>query len=168
LNEKEAHMVNINHINELTQSKAVPAVGTPKTEKTGGFENVLTQALGQANQAGQTDETETPGMETTTASALGEIPSTGLYLQDQAAIVSEKTDALLGLLDAYSNQLENPGVSLKSIAPILEQINQKADSLLKESVSLGLGDTNLKEIATQTVIAAQTEYQRFQRGDYVS
>jgi hypothetical protein len=165
-------MVNINHINELTQSKAVPAAGTAKTEKTGGFENVLTQALGQANQTGQsdqglTDETELPGMETTTASALGEIPSTGLYLQDQSAIVSEKTDALLGLLDAYSNKLENPGVSLKSIAPILEQINQKADSLLKESASLGPGNT-LKEIATQAVIAAQTEYQRFQRGDYVS
>jgi len=167
-------MVNINHINKLTQSMDVPADSTPKTEKAGGFENVLTQALeqssqiGQANQADQTDETEPPGMETTTASALGEIPSTGLYLQDQSAIVSGKTDALLELLDAYSNKLENTGVSLKSIAPILEQINQKADSLLKESLSLGAGDTNLKEIATQTVIAAQTEYARFQRGDYVS
>lgn len=161
-------MVNINQINELTKSMGVPAEGKPKTEKSGGFENVLTQALGQAEKAGQTDETEPPGMETTAASALEEIPSTGLYLQDQSAIVSEKTDALLGLLDAYSNQLEDPDISLKSIAPILEQINQKADSLLKESVSLGAGNANLKEIATQTVIAAQTEYQRFQRGDYVS
>ncbi len=157
-------MVNINHINELTQSMGVPAVGTPKTEKAGGFETVLTQALGQA---GQTDETEPPGMETTAATALGEIPSTGLYLKDQSDIVSGKTDALLGLLDAYSNKLENPDVTLKSIAPILEQINQKADSLLKESISLGAGNT-LKDIATQAVIAAQTEYVRFQRGDYVS
>lgn len=161
-------MVNINHINELTQSMGAPAVGTPKTEKAGGFETVLTQALGQADQAGQTDETEPPGMETTAATALGEIPSTGLYLKDQSAIVSGKTDALLGLLDAYSNKLENPEVTLKSIAPILEQINQKADSLLKESLSLGAGNTNLKDIATQAVIAAQTEYVRFQRGDYVS
>ena len=161
-------MVNINHINELKQSMGVPAVGTPEAEKTGGFENALTQALGQADQVGQTDETEPPGMEKITAPALGEIPSTGLYLQDQSAIVSEKTETLLGLLDAYSNKLENSGVSLKSIAPILEQINQKADNLLTESVSLGAGNTNLKDIATQTVIAAQTEYQRFQRGDYVS
>lgn len=161
-------MVNINHINELAHSMDVPGAGKPKAEKTGGFENVLTQAIGQTDQAGQTDETEPPGMEMTTATAaLGEIPSTGLYLQDQSAIVSGKTDALLGLLDAYSNKLENPDVSLKSIAPILEQINQKADSLLKESVSLGAGNT-LKDIATQAVIAAQTEYARFQRGDYVS
>jgi hypothetical protein len=161
-------MVNINHINELTKSMGMPAAGTPKTEKTGGFENVLTQALGQADQAGQTDETETPGTQATEAPALEEISSTGLYLQDQSAIVSEKTDALLGLLEAYSNQLENPDVSLKNIAPILEQINQEADSLLEDSTSLGAGETNLKEIATQTVITAQTEYQRFQRGDYLS
>jgi hypothetical protein len=161
-------MVNINHINELTQSTGMPAAGKPKAEKSGGFDHVLTQALGQTEQAGQTEETEPPGMEAAKAPVLEEIASTGLYLQDQSTVVSEKTDALLGLLDAYSNELKNPDVSLKNIAPILEQINQKADSLLKESLSLGAGNTNLKEIATQTVIAAQTEYHRFQRGDYVS
>ena len=156
-------MVNINHINELPQSMGVPAVATPKTEKTGGFENILTQALDQAGHASKTDQTDETELhvETSTAPALGEIPSTGLHLQDQSSIVSGKTDALLGLLDAYSNKLENPDVTLKNIAPILEQINQKADSLLKEAVSLGPENT-LKDIATQT------EYVRFQRGDYFS
>jgi len=158
-------MANINHIDKLTRSMEVPAAGTPKKEKTGGFENVLTQALEKTD---QTDEIEPPGMEAAAAPALGEIPSAGLYLKDQSAIVSEKTDALLELLDAYSNKLGNPDISLKNIAPILEQINQKADSLLKESLSLGSGNTNLKEIANQAIIAAQTEYHRFQRGYYVS
>ena len=75
---------------------------------------------------------------------------------------------LLGLLDDYSSKLENPGVSLKNIAPVLEKINQNADSLLKESMSLGSGNQELKNIATQTVIAARSEYVRFQRGDYLS
>lgn len=157
-------MANINNINELTQPMGGASAGAPKTEKTDAFKNALTQAIGQE----QTNETESPGMETTTVSALGEIASTGLRLQDQSSIVSGKTDTLLGLLDAYSNDLENPEVSLKSIAPILEKINQNADSLLKESVSLGPGDAKLKDIATQTVIAAQTEYEKFQRGDYLS
>ena len=156
-------MANINQINELTQSMG-GATGVPKTGKTDAFKNALTQALNQAEQA---NETESPG-ETTMAPALEEIASTGLCIQDQSSIVSGKTDKLLGLLDAYSSKLENPEVSLKSIAPILEQINQNADSLLKESVFLGTGDTKLKEIATQTVIAAQTEYVKFQRGDYLS
>jgi hypothetical protein len=104
----------------------------------------------------------------TMATALGEIPSVGLKVQDQSSIVSGKTDMLLGLLDDYSSKLENPGVSLKNIAPVLEKINQNADSLLKESMSLGSGNQELKNIATQTVIAARSEYVRFQRGDYLS
>ena len=155
-------MVNINHVNELTQPMGGAAVDPPKAGKAGAFKTVLTQALGQA------EETESPGTEASATAGLGEIPSTGLNLIDQPAIVSGKTDALLGLLDAYSNKLEDPGVSLKNIAPILEQINQNADSLLKESVSLGKGNQELKDIATRTIIAAQTEYLRFQRGDYVS
>ena len=164
-------MVDINPINELAQSLGRSTTGTSKNEKTGGFKNALTQALGQegkTSKTSQTDKTESSGMEATKAAVLGEIPSIGLRIQDQSSIVSGKTDMLLGLLDTYSNKLENPDISLKSIAPILEQINQNADSLLKESVSLGPGNQELKNIATQTVIAAQTEYLRFQRGDYVS
>jgi hypothetical protein len=161
-------MVNINQINELTQALGGTNVSTPKTEKTGIFDNALTQALGQAGQTEPTKETEPPGMGITMATALGEIPSNGIEIEDQSSIVSGKTDMLLGLLDDYSSKLENPGVSLKSIAPVLEKINQNADSLLKESISLGSANQELKDIATQTVIAARTEYVRFQRGDYLS
>ena len=38
-------MVNINQINELTQALGGTSGGAPKTEKTGVFENALTQAL---------------------------------------------------------------------------------------------------------------------------
>ncbi len=158
-------MANINQINELTQSMG-GATGAPKTGETDACNNAMTQ--GQAlNQAEQANETESPEGKKK-APASEEIASTGLRIQNQSSIVSGKTDKLLGLLDAYSSKLENPKVSLKNIAPILEQINQNADSLLKESVFLGTGDTKLKEIATQTVIAAQTEYVKFQRGDYLS
>ena len=156
-------MAGINHINDLTQSMG-KAAKTPKADRTGAFNNALTQALDK-----KTDKTAgSSEMGPTSASALGEIPSTGLRIQDPSAIVSGKTDKLLGLLDAYVRQLEDPAVSLKAIAPILEQINEKADTLLKETASLGPGNKGLKNIATQTVVAARTEYLRFQRGDYVS
>jgi len=161
-------MVNINQINELTKALGGTSGGATKTEKTGVFENALTQALVQTGQVEQTKEPKSSGMGNTMATALGEISSIGLKLQDQSSIVSGKTDMLLGLLDDYSSKLENPEVSLKNIAPVLEKINQNADSLLKESMSLGSGNQALKNIATQTVIAARTEYVRFQRGDYLS
>ncbi|MBA3010612.1 MAG: hypothetical protein KKF12_13625 [Proteobacteria bacterium] len=158
-------MAGINQINELTHSTGGVTANKPPAEKTGDFKNVLTRALVQTEQK---DTTESPEMGDTTAPALGEINSIGLRMQDQSSIVSGKTDTLLGLLDTYASKLQDPGVSLKSIAPILEQINTKADSLLKESLSLGTDDKGLRDIATRTVVAARTEYVKFQRGDYLS
>ncbi|OQY52901.1 MAG: hypothetical protein B6230_01855 [Desulfobacteraceae bacterium 4572_89] len=160
-------MAGINQINELTQSLGNESIGAPKTREKGEFSNVLTKALDKKPN-NKTDKTEPPEMGNTKAPALGEITSTDLHIQDQSYVVSGKTDSLLELLDAYASKLEDPGVSLKSIAPVLEQISQNADNLLKETASLGTGENGLKDVATQTVVAAQTEYLKFQRGDYLS
>lgn len=153
-------MAGINHIHELTQSMG-KAAKTPKSDRTGAFNNALSQALDK-----KTDKIASE-IGITSPSTLGEIPATGLRIQDPASIVSGSTDKLLGLLDAYTRQLEDPGISLRAIAPILEQINEKAGTLLKETASLGTASKGLKDIATQTVVAARTEYMRFQRGDYL-
>ncbi len=155
-------MAGINHINGVAQSLG-KITQSPKPEQTGAFTNALTQALEK-----KTDKTDSSGTGAPPVSALGEIPSKGFRMQEPSAIVTEKTDKLLELLAVYASQLEDSDLSLKSIAPILEQINQKADNLIKETATLGTGDKGLRDIATQTVVAAQTEYVRFQRGDYVS
>ena len=72
------------------------------------------------------------------------------------------------MLDAYSSKLIDPNIPLKNIAPVVEEINNNADSLLKETQNLTDSDINLKQIATQTIVTAQTEYLKFQRGDYIS
>lgn len=155
-------MAGINHINGLTHSPGKISQ-TSKSEQTGAFTNALTQALEK-----KTDKPESSGTGAPPVSSLGEIPSTGFRMLDPSAIVTEKTDKLLEMLADYARQLEDSDLSLKSIAPVLEQINKKADNLLKETASLGRGNKELRDIATQTVVAAQTEYVRFQRGDYVS
>ena len=154
-------MVNIHQINELTQSFQGPQAKGAKPEGSDAFKNALSQAL---------EETESPDMQTSAATAgLGEITSTqAIQIQQPADIVSGSTDKLLGLLDTYASQLENPGVPLKQIAPVLEQINENAGNLLKQTQALGNADADLKDIATQTAMAARTEYVKFQRGDYLS
>jgi len=72
------------------------------------------------------------------------------------------------MLESYAGQLENPEVSLRNIEPVLKEINTEADALLKKTRFLGEEDNGLKEIATQTVLAARTEYEKFQRGDYLA
>lgn len=151
-------MTNINPINE-----PLPAFGTSNVKplKSGDSESfgiALNKAL---------DKTQESEAEGTPANALMEIGSKELNIINTSDIVTGKTDTLLDMLDSYSSKLDDPAVSLKSIAPVLEEINNKAGSLLKETQFLTDADAALKKIATQTALTAQTEYLKFQRGDYL-
>lgn len=152
-------MADIKQINELAQSFAASKPKLSKHTQTDAFGNALSKAL---------DKAEAPEMEQAHTNELGEIASKDLNIIHSSDIVSGKTDKLLAMLDAYSSKLEDPAVSLKSIAPALEEINDNAGTLLEETLKLSHADDNLKEIATRTIITAQTEYLKFQRGDYLS
>ena len=156
----------MSQINSITDGKLLPPVNSPKeTTKTGSesFEKALNQAFSKSEQ---------PPPETGAADSLSEIASispAGLIDSiDSSDLVSGKTEGLLDLLDAYSAKLDNPEVSLKSIAPVLEALNSNADTLLQETRNLTSADDALKKIATEAAVTAQTEYLKFQRGDYVS
>ncbi|MFH2090852.1 MAG: hypothetical protein ABIJ31_00620 [Pseudomonadota bacterium] len=152
-------MSNINNINESGQSFGTPKAKSDKTQKTDAFQIVLSNALGAK---------ETSAMEPSFANALEEISSIGPVITSLSDMVSTKTGNLLDLLDAYSSKLEDPNMTLKSIAPTLEQIKTKAGTLEREAEKLPANEASLKKIATQTIATAQTEYFKFQRGDYLS
>ncbi len=152
-------MVNINQINELAKSLGGHAQVRQKSGETAdAFGSVLSSALEKAEAA----------EEGTQAMGLEEISAPVFKLEPLASIVTGKTDKLLGMLETYAGQLENPEVSLRKIAPVLEEINSKADALLKDARFLGEDNSGLKDIATQTVVTARTEYLKFQRGDYLA
>ena len=151
-------MTNINNIQNIasipdSQSGQVSRTGS----RTQGFESLLNSALEK------TQESE----EGTQASELGEISALGFDIQTVSDVVTEKTDKLLSSLENYASQLDDAGVSLKQIEPVLEGLNEDAASLLEETLSLGEDDQELIDIATSTAITAKTEYMKFQRGDYL-
>ena len=152
-------MVKINQVNESAQLLGGADTSPQKTQKTDAFKNALSKAI---------DKTEATEMGTISASGLEEIQSSYLQIQEQSSIVTGQTDNLLGLLDTFAAQLEDPEVSLKAIAPAIEELNETASTLLKETESLGQEESNLKEIATRTAVTARNEYIKFQRGDYLS
>ncbi|WP_300462277.1 hypothetical protein [Desulfobacula sp.] len=152
-------MTHINPTNESAPSFGTPTPKGSHHQKTDVFETALGKAL---------DRTEAPEMESTSPHALGEITAKGLNILTSSDVVSGKTGKLLELLDSYASQLENPTISLKRIAPVLEKIKDDAGTLLKETERLTDADTNLKKIAARTIVTAQTEYVKFQRGDYLS
>ncbi len=152
-------MTDINQINESTQSFSASNTQISKGDKKDTFENALSKAF---------DKTEASGVKTTSANALKEIASKDLNINHLSDIVTGKTGRLLDMLDVYSSKLQDPDVSLKTIAPVLEEIKQSAGNLLKDAQTLTSDDEALKNIATQTIVTAQTEYMKFQRGDYLS
>ena len=152
-------MANVNQINETSQPMIGQVQSKPKIrEGSDAFNTLLNQALDQQGSMGGLTE----------VSELQELDAVRLDPPTASSVVYGKTDDLLALMDNYASQLGNTDISLKAIAPVLEQMNAEADALMKETRFLGSQDNGLKEIATQTAIAAQTEYVKFQRGDYVS
>ena len=113
-------MNKIDQINEAAQSLAGQNIKSTKDKHTDAFENALNKAL---------DKTEGSAMEHMSANALKEIISKNLNVITSSDIVSGQTDKLLGMLDLYSSKLVDPNISLKSIAPVVEEIKDNAESL---------------------------------------
>lgn len=152
-------MANVNNINESTGPFALPQVKAPRKSGTTSFENVLNSAI---------DQEQSNKVTTGSAQGLNEIASPAPGIELPADKVAGKTDKLIALLESYSSQLENPRVSLKNMAPVMEDIKRSAGNLLEESSQLTEADASLKKIANQAAVTAQTEYLKFQRGDYLS
>ena len=152
-------MTNVNNINESAQSFALPQAKESKSRGAPSFENVLNSAI---------DKGQVSQMKANIANGLNEIVSPPPGVEQPADIITGKTDHLIKLLESYSSKLEDPLVSLKSIAPVLEDIKNNAGALLQETGQLTEAEASLKEIATRTAVTAQTEYLKFQRGDYLS
>ncbi len=153
-------MVNIHHINDTTPPVKGPQDSTPKTGNKDAFTSALNRAL---------DKTQPSEIQKDQPQGLGEITSVRtIQIPTQSDLVSGSTEKLLELLDTLSAQLQDPGVSLKHMAPVLETIHNRADQLVKETRSLGSDHAGLRDIANQTAVTAQTEYIKFQRGDYLS
>ncbi|MGD9823466.1 hypothetical protein [Desulfobacter sp.] len=151
-------MTHINNIQGITQLLDNQSTQVSKTSgQAQGFESLLNSAL---------EKTQEPE-ERTQISELGEIPAFDFDIQTVSSIVTDKTDKLLNSLESYASQLDDTSVSLKDIEPALEELNADASSLLEETLSLGEDDQDLIDIATSTVVAAKTEYLKFQRGDYL-
>ena len=69
----------------------------------------------------------------------------------------------MGLLDSYAKDMENPKKTLRDIEPLIVSIRQNASDLMEAADKIS---PDLKEIATETAVAANSEYIKFYRGDY--
>ena len=63
--------------------------------------------------------------------------------------------------------MEDPDKTLKDIEPLIDTIKRDASQLLAEAENALPGDGKLKRIAREAAVAANVEYFKFYRGDYI-
>ncbi len=154
----------INPINTYTPVNQSSSSGktAKSSEQAQMFKNILD---------GATENLTGSNIDTNALQSLGEIsPMSSSIMPDSSGILQTHTEDLLAKLEKYSNQMQNPAISLKEIESLVNDIYTNAQDLLNETKSLEDetgGDPELMDIASQFAITAQSEYIKFQRGDYI-
>ncbi|MFO7754049.1 MAG: hypothetical protein R6V41_13100 [Desulfobacteraceae bacterium] len=151
-------MTNINQI-QNAQQQAVPD-NSPK--KAAPADKSFKQAFDRA-----IDNMEPSAMKTSQSGTLAELPPGNIRPGDGTSQFSEKADKALQTLNRYSEKLNDSAVSLKRLEPVLQELKEDAGQLLKEAENSGHGDSELKRIAKEFAVTANTEYVKFHRGDYL-
>ncbi len=125
--------------------------------------DLFKQAFNEALSSG----TQEPDKVASTPS-LGEINAIRFNTVEPAeSKLGSQTEQLLNSLDSYGKKLSNPDISLREIEPLISDIKTKADKLSLEASKSGNENPELKRIADESAVSANTEYIRFMRGDYV-
>ena len=141
---------------DVTNNPAIKGLQKPQSPKNNQFQ----QKLNEVQEKHRTDLTSA----VTEPKSLGEIQPIGFPKIESASTgVVNKTDYLLDLLDSYARDMENPNKTLKDIEPLIVSIKQNASELVEAAEKIS---PDLKEIATETAVAANSEYFKFYRGDY--
>ena len=131
-------------------------------KKTAAADKSFQQAFSRA-----IDNMESSDMKTSPSGALTELPPGNLRPEIEASALSKKAAQALQSLGRYSEKLSDANVPLKNLESALQQLKEDAGNLLKEAETSPYSDPDLKRIAKEFAVTANTEYIKFQRGDYL-
>lgn len=124
-----------------------------------GFQDILNETMGQTPlKAGQ-------------AAALppiGHLDSIRFHLASQPDIqqILSRMDHFLTLLETYSTQMDNPRISLKETATVVNEMEQELPELLPLLEALPEG-SSIKDLLNRLLITSAVETIKFNRGDYL-
>ncbi|MDR0620688.1 MAG: hypothetical protein LBJ61_02240 [Deltaproteobacteria bacterium] len=80
--------------------------------------------------------------------------------------VEDEIDGVLEILEKYMEALGDPGVNLKDIAPLVDNLDRGATRLDQLAGGLSIDDP-IKPLTDETAALAAVEALKFKRGDYV-
>ncbi len=122
------------------------------------FKNTLDKAIKIESQS-KTEKTDNR--------SLGEIQTLPLNsIEDLSSDFQDKTNQLLDLIESYARDLGNPDKTLKEIEPKVKALKKGAEELMEKAEKIP-HDKVVHKIATESAMAANVEYIKFNRGDYI-
>ena len=86
---------------------------------------------------------------------------------DDRKIVLAQGDKLLSLLDDYAADLENPGKTLKQIAPLVNSIENEVSRIQGTVADSSMEDTELLGLMDALTVTADVAMYKFHRGDFL-
>lgn len=96
----------------------------------------------------------------------GPAPVSGVTDLQPAGAAQEMVDTVLSRLEIFQEALVRPGMTLKSIAPLVQALEKDSRNLDSLARSLP-ADTPLRQIVEEAAALTWTESCKFKRGDYV-
>ena len=76
-------------------------------------------------------------------------------------------EGMLNVLDRYREKLADPGIDLKKMDSVVQEMSREMENLAPVLDSLP-EDGKLKNILNHTLVTASLELSKFYRGDYIS
>jgi hypothetical protein len=108
---------------------------------------------------------ETPSTQPPAFSGIDPLTDFGMPpMASDATKVLERASHLLDIMDHFAQALGDPGKSLKSMEPMVRQMEKELKVL---EASSGNQDKVLASLANEIAVLAQIETVKFDRGDYL-
>jgi hypothetical protein len=85
---------------------------------------------------------------------------------EPSGAAQEMVDTVLSRLEIFQEALDRPGMTLKSLAPLVQALEKDSHQLDSLARSLP-ADTPLRQIVEEAAALTWTESCKFNRGDYV-
>jgi hypothetical protein len=96
----------------------------------------------------------------------GPAPVAGVAQTGPAGAAHEMVDAVLSRLEIFQEALARPGLTLKSLSPLVQAMEKDSQHL--ESLARALpADSPLRQVVEEAATLTWTESCKFTRGDYV-
>jgi len=96
----------------------------------------------------------------------GPAPLAGVAPTESTGAAQEMVDAVLSRLELFQEALSRPGLSLKSLSPLVQALEKDSQHL--DSLARSLPDESpLRQIVQEAAALTWTEGCKFKRGDYV-